>query len=117
MRPPSQRHNEEGLFQPDGDRQPLCGKGRPLGMGCDPGNSPCKDDPSTKSPSLSSWDWVDGNLIATDPLGVSVHNGYVAENVVGKAAAAVTPASRKGSSRSSSRRSSAITRTSWWAVT
>ena len=58
------------------------GKGATLGMGCDPTNSPCRDDPNQKSPSLSSWDWVDGNLVATDALGVIVHNSFIAENVV-----------------------------------
>ena len=57
-------------------------EGATLGMGCDPTNSPCTDDPSTKSPTLASWDWVNGDLIATDPLGVIVHNGFVAENIV-----------------------------------
>jgi len=56
--------------------------GATLGMGCDPTNSPCSDDPTPKSPTLSSWDWVGGDLIATDPLGVILHNSFVAENIV-----------------------------------
>jgi len=53
-------------------------------LGCDPTNSPCSDDPGTTTkngPTFSSWDWVFGSLIATDPLGAVVHNTFIGKNM------------------------------------
>jgi hypothetical protein len=60
-------------------------KGATLILGCLPTSFPCFDDPFTDGqPSLSSPGSVSGNLIATQPLGVIVHNstiqGHVTEN-------------------------------------
>lgn len=57
------------------------GKKAVLGMGCDPTNSPCSDDPHPKSPTLSSWDWVHGSLTATDALGVILHNSFIGQSL------------------------------------
>lgn len=63
----------------------LVQKGATLILGCLPTSFPCFDDPFTGGvPSLSSAGSVSGNLIATEPLGVIVHNttiqGHVTEN-------------------------------------
>lgn len=63
----------------------LVQKGATLILGCLPTSFPCFDDPFTNGqPSLSSPGTVTGNLIATQPLGVIVHNttisGHVSEN-------------------------------------
>ncbi len=53
-------------------------------LGCDPANSACSDDPSTTTktpPTFSSWDWVLGNLIATDPLGAVLHDTFIGKNL------------------------------------
>jgi len=42
---------------------------------------PCIDDPNQGAPTLSSHDVIRGNLIATDPLGVVLHNTSVSGNV------------------------------------
>ena len=63
----------------------LVQKGATLILGCLPTSFPCFDDPFTNGqPTLSSPGSVSGNLIATQPLGVIVHNttiqGHVTEN-------------------------------------
>ncbi len=53
-------------------------------LGCDPTNFICSDDPGTATkngPTFSSWDWVRGSLIATDPLGALLHNTFVGKNI------------------------------------
>lgn len=61
----------------------LVQKGATLILGCLPTSFPCFDDMG-EVPSLSSPGSVSGNLIATQPLGVIVHNttiqGHVSEN-------------------------------------
>jgi len=59
-------------------------EGATVVLGCDPTNSPCSDDPGTSTkagPTLSSWDWVLGSLIATDPLGAVLHNIFIRKNL------------------------------------
>lgn len=56
-------------------------RGAALLLGCIPSSSPCLDDPSQEHPTLSSHPSVGGNLIATDALGVIVHNATIAGNV------------------------------------
>ena len=63
----------------------LVQSGAALLLGCIPTSFPCFDDPFTDgNPSLSSAGTVSGNLVATQPLGVIVHNttigGSVTEN-------------------------------------
>jgi hypothetical protein len=42
---------------------------------------PCTDDPNQNNPTLSATETIDGSIIATDPLGVVVHNATVGGNV------------------------------------
>jgi hypothetical protein len=56
-------------------------KGAALILGCDPSSFPCLDDPDQNKPTLSSHDRVFGDVIATKPLGVIVHNVSVRGNV------------------------------------
>jgi hypothetical protein len=58
--------------------------GAVLVMGCNPTNFPCMDDPNSKKPTISSWDWVRGSLISTDPLGVIVHSSFIGRNLTEK---------------------------------
>ncbi len=44
-------------------------------------SNPCFDDPNRNAPTLSTKDLIDGNLTATDPLGVVLHNVTVRGNV------------------------------------
>jgi len=57
-------------------------QGATLLLGCLPTSFPCFDDPFTAGiPSLSAHDSVSGNLTATQPLGVIVHNTDIGGNV------------------------------------
>jgi hypothetical protein len=56
-------------------------KGGTLLLGCLPHIFTCLDDPHQKKPTLSSRSIVDGSLIATDALGVVVHNSWFGHNI------------------------------------
>ena len=43
---------------------------------------PCVDDPNQSAPTLNTQDVIDGNLIASDPLGVVVHGTKIRGNVI-----------------------------------
>lgn len=55
--------------------------GASLLLGCDPGHFACIDDPSQEHPTLTSADYISGNLTETAPLGVVLHNTAIGGNV------------------------------------
>jgi hypothetical protein len=56
-------------------------KGAAADLGCFATSSPCQDDPNQKHPTLNGPVKIDGNLIATSPLGVLVHDGTIGGKV------------------------------------
>jgi len=50
-------------------------------LGCEPEHFTCLDDPNKEKPTLSSRDFVAGDLRAHEPLGVIVHNSVVVGDV------------------------------------
>ena len=60
----------------------LVENGATLLLGCFASSSPCNDDPHKKTnPTLNSPDFVDGDLLVTDALGVIVHDGTILGDV------------------------------------
>ncbi len=57
-------------------------KGGTLVLGCEPVHFNCADDPHPKHPTLSSHDTVGGSLVATDALGVVVHDSWFGHDIV-----------------------------------
>ncbi len=56
--------------------------GGTLLLGCFASSSPCLDDPDQENPTLNGPATVGGNLIATNALGVVVHNASIGRNVI-----------------------------------
>src|SRR5258708_11275856 len=56
--------------------------GGTLILGCEPKHFACTDDPHPKRPTLSSHGWVGNSIIATNALGVVVHNSWIGHDVV-----------------------------------
>lgn len=56
--------------------------GATLVLGCEASESPCLDDPNQQQPTLDGVDVVKGSLIATNALGVLVHNATINGSVV-----------------------------------
>ncbi len=52
-------------------------KGATLVLGCEPEHFACLDDPDPEEPTLSSSGRIFGNLVATEALGVVVHNSHI----------------------------------------
>jgi hypothetical protein len=63
----------------------VVGKGATVVLGCkvNPNGSgfPCLDDPNMKHPTLTSHTTITGNVVASSPLGVIVHNTSVGGNI------------------------------------
>ena len=55
--------------------------GASLILGCFASSFPCVDDPSPNSPTLNSPSFVDGDVIASDPLGVLVHGSTIGGDI------------------------------------
>jgi len=55
--------------------------GASLILGCDPVHFTCFDDPSPGSPTAASRTIVQGNIVATDSLGVVIHDSSVAGDI------------------------------------
>ena len=60
----------------------LVHRGGTLLLGCEPRYFTCLDDPRPKHPTLASHDTVGGSLIASDALGVVVHNSWFGHDIV-----------------------------------
>jgi hypothetical protein len=57
------------------------GHGAAMILGCLPSSFACLDDPNPNSPTLSSAPNVGGSIVASDPLGVIVHNATIGGSV------------------------------------
>ncbi len=56
--------------------------GATLVLGCEASESACLDDPNQASPTLNGSDMVKGSIVASNALGVLVHNATINRNVV-----------------------------------
>ena len=59
----------------------LVGSGATVFLGCFASSSPCNDDPNPSNPTLNSADVVDGDVIATNALGVLVHGSVIVGDI------------------------------------
>ncbi len=56
--------------------------GATLVLGCEASEAPCLDDPNQMNPTLNGSDLVKGSVVATDALGVLVHNATIKGSVI-----------------------------------
>jgi hypothetical protein len=59
----------------------LVGTGATAILGCFASSSPCNDDPNPNAPTLNSADVVDGDVIATNALGVLIHGSAIVGDI------------------------------------